>query len=526
MLWVALRFRCPPHSSAQNQQILITTNSYAAPLRRPSGQISSVLSVSVFIALLCLALFNIDWPVGPGFTPDSSSYIGMSPQRQPLYGLWANSAYAQLASWRLVIVVQVVLFVAAAALLCWELMRNGGWGNVAALCLYSFLCVLARFGMLKIVGSVMSEGLFYSLIILFAFCVLRWIRSEYSVLFGIAAGLMLVLMSQLRSAAILVVALPFAAGLLVCLRPALLTRNIVFRTVVPLCCIVLMLAFLPILAGKRLFQIGTASSSLGFVLLPRISLLSPPPDVAVALPLWGKLSSSWIAESKPLSTDALTQFDAQLQEAIRSDLGPHLLLPALRSKESSSRPFDWTSAADNDFAKQTALHWIKHDWQNYLVISAAHYWGTLTGANFMGNENRTMVWTALNHIDPRTWELAEFKTDYPNNRIDQLLKARTEWVYFGFRFLATFGLLVGAVSAVNVCAAIAGAKRPNAAAVACLVGAAWCLLHSAPAGLAVFPEFRFVYANLLMYASLAAVAIALLTDRSFSKLEASMTKSK
>ena len=330
----------------------------------------SLSGAAFFIALLCVALFSIDWPTEPGFTPDSASYIGMSPQRQPLYGIWANWAYGQFGSWPRVGAAQIVFFILSSSLLCWELMKNGGWGIFAALSLYTFLCLLARFGFFGIVSSVMTEGLFYSLIVLVVYCNFRWIRSGYSVRFGVTTGLILVLMSQLRSAAILVVALPFLAGLLVCMRPSLLTRSSISKTVIPLSCIVLMLAFVPLLAGKRLFQLGTASDSLGLVLLPRISLLTPPADVMVALPLWGELSSSWVAQSKRLSVDALTQFDAQLQEAIRFDLGPHLLLPALRSTVRVGSPFDWASAADNDFAKETAFRWIKNDWQTYLTISA------------------------------------------------------------------------------------------------------------------------------------------------------------
>jgi len=328
-------------------------------------------------------------------------------------------------------------------------------------------------------------------------------------------------MSQLRSAAILVVALPFIAGLLVCMRPSLVTGTRLFKVVIPLTCIILALAFVPLLLGKRFFQISTPSDSLGFALLPRISLLATPPNVMVTLPLWGELSSSWIVQSKRLSVDALTQFDAQLQEAIRFDLGPHLLLPALQPKARANAPFDWTSVADNNFAKETALSWIKNDWQTYVTISAAHYWGTLTGANYMGNENRRMVWSALNAIDPRTWELAEFQTSYPNDRIYETLKTRTELVYVGIRLLATFSLLIGGVCAIYVCASLLRQRRPEPAAVACFIGSAWCLLHSAPAGLAVFPEFRFVYANLMMYASSAAVAVTLLTDHSSAKSEAS-----
>ena len=468
----------------------------------------TIFATVIIAAFLVIVWRYLDWPIGSGFTPDSAGYIGMSPYRQPLYGLWANSAYSLLGTWNYVIRAQVILFIAATALLMWELCRQSIWGILATFLLFGFIALMTRFGMMSLVGSLITEGLFYTLIILFAYCLMLWIRSEYALIPAGMICLILVLMTQLRPAAILVLALPFAAAIYSFLRPSNGVRGRITTIIIPLSLFVFLVAIVPLLVGKRFLQVGTSADSMGFVLLPRISLLEPPEDIKMALPLWNELSASWRKVSEQLSIDALTQFDAQLQEAIRYELGPKVLIPALRSDNSVGVHFDWSSAIDNTFAKAIALRWIKNDFMQFLQVSAAHYWGTLTGSNYMGSNNRRETWSAINKVDDRTWKLAKLRTDYPNNKIFEPLKTGTEIIYFGIRIFSTGILFLGVISAVWLVLRSAEIKIVHPAAIACAAGAGWCLLHSMPAGLLVFPEFRYVYGNLLMYGAAAAVAMA------------------
>ena len=94
------------------------------------------------------------------------------------------------------------------------------------------------------------------------------------------------------------------------------------------------LVFMPPLFGKAILQVSTIADSTGFALLPRVSLLPVSRVLGERSPDWIAMSSSWRTAATQLDAIGLTQFDAQLQEAIRFDLGPKVLLPAILNRSS------------------------------------------------------------------------------------------------------------------------------------------------------------------------------------------------
>jgi len=360
--------------------------------------------------------------------------------------------------------------------------------------------------MFGVIGSLMTEGLFYSLIVLQTYFLSVWLSSGFRWLPAAAVCLTLVLVSQLRSAALLTLALPLLVGLM-CLvaRHPVPTSSKKFW--LPTSIFIAALVLVPACLGKHLAQLGTRGDSLAFSLLPRVALLVPPDDVAAALPAWAELASSWRGASKSLSPDAVTQFDAQLQEATRFELGPNYLLAAFTPKKAGGA-FDWYERADADMAKELAMRWIINDATNYLQISAWHLWGLLTGSNYLTSTNRVAVWKALTAVDQRTWQVAKLRTDYPNNRIFEHLSSVTEIVYMTIRFVAAFALVFGFLCSFIVLLNTRRGFRNHPSLIAGSLGMWWCLLHSLPAALLLFPEFRFVYANLTMWCASLAVAFS------------------
>ena len=131
--------------------------------------------------------------------------------------------------------------------------------------------VLTRLGLLNLVASLISEGLFYPMIILMVALLLAWLRTRSAgVLVGLA--LLLVGMTQLRTAALLVVVVPIFAAL--CMLARQRTRTVAGRSAVLLASTIFIgLVFMPPLFGKAILQLSTIADPTGFALLPRVSLL-------------------------------------------------------------------------------------------------------------------------------------------------------------------------------------------------------------------------------------------------------------
>src|SRR5262249_1695549 len=124
------------------------------------------------------------------------------------------------------------------------------------------------------------------------------------------------------------------------------------------------------------------------------------------------------------------------------------------------------------------------------------------------NTDRMNVWSALNEVAPSTWGDRPMRTDYPLNQIDKPLKWSTGLIYLAIRSISIITLILGLVSAIvmTVRSSHEGELAGGCLAVALAVG--WCIAHSIPAGMLVFPEFRYTYANLLVLMSGAAAWLA------------------
>jgi hypothetical protein len=439
---------------------------------------------------------------------DSAGYLHFSPYRQPMYGTWANAIHAFFGSWDTVQILQLGMFVAFSSWVIIELAIVSRLGLVAALLFVAMQVLFTRLKLLNLVVSLLSEGLFYPMIMLMVAMLLTWLRTRSAGVLA-ALALLLVCMTQLRAAALLVVAVPTFAALYVLVRQPMCSAAS-RSSVLVLCTVVIGLLFMPPLFGKAILQVRTIADSMGRDLLPRVSLLPPPRLVAERSPDWVTISRSWRAAAAQLDAAELTQFDAQLQETIRYGLAVQVLLPALLNRSSKEVEEEWAEGTVFDDAKQIAIDWIVDQWPTYIRLSSAHLWGMLTMANFMDNRDRERVGKALNDISEVTWHSSEapYSLAYPLSQIYERLPWITNSVYLSIRYVSIGILILGAISAMTVLrqTLLNHKVPPGSLTVALAVG--WAIAHSLPAAFVVFPEYRFTLANMLVMFSSGAVWLA------------------
>jgi hypothetical protein len=444
-------------------------------------------------------------PLNDGFNPDTNGYVLYSPYRQPLYGMWANALHSMLQSWSAVKAVQIWMFVACSAWVIVELSQVSRRGVLSAISLAAVLLVLTKLGLLNLVGSIISEGLFLPMTALMVGLFLRWVRTGSNATLGILT-FSVFLMTQIRTAALLVITVPTIAAAIMLARWWKSRVDVAGSVVLGV--VALGLSLVPPLLGKSVFQVSTAGDSTGFVLLPRVSLLPPSHALARRSPGWTEMSSTWRREASRLGPAALTQFDAQLQESVRYDIGPRILLPALTDRTQAEAQRDWQSGRSYTDAKRIAVAWILEQWPTYFRLSAAHLWGMLTMANYIGNAERAQVWQALNSVSPQTWREAPLRRDHPLVRIDETLKWSTSALYAFFRYGAMATILLGAVAAAKVIWRLKHDFPANRGELAVAFAAAWVVAYSIPAALVYAPEARYTVPNLLVLFSGAATWFA------------------
>jgi hypothetical protein len=477
-----------------------------------------VLIATIYLVSVLIGMGDL----GSGLSSDTVWYLQLSPYRQPMYGLWANAIYALSGSWHTVQVLQIAAFLSCSAWVIVELAVISGLGMLSAVLFAAMQFVLVRLGLLDIVASLLSEGLFYPMIMLMVAMLLTWLRTgRTGVLVGLA--LLLVAMSQLRTAALLVPAVPIlAATCALALQP---TRSASGRPAVFVVSTVFIgMVFMPPLFGKAILQVTTIKDATGFNLLPRVSLLPISRVLGERSPDWIAMSSSWRTAAEQLDAIGLTQFDAQLQEVIRYDLGPKVLLPAILNRSSEEIAEKWLKEGIYyDDAKRIAIEWILDEWPTYIRLSGMHLWGMLTMANFMDNADRERVWKALKAVSDLTWREAPFRTDYPLNRIYERLKWSTNTLYLLIRYVSIGILILGVISTVVVLRQILGNREVSRGSLVVVLAVGWSIAHSIPAALTVYPEFRYTYANMLVMFSSGAVWLAYLGARkSFQTLQESI----
>lgn len=344
-------------------------------------------------------------------------------------------------------------------------------------------------------GSFITEGLFFPLIMLMGALFLAWQRTRRAFP-AIALALVLVAMTQLRTAALLVVVLPCICALIALWRCGKGSSGARTSTLI-LVTTIAGLGLMPALTGKGFFQISTPSSTLGVVLLPRVSLLEMPEDLKSRSPTWRSMSDSWRLAAENLDFVEISQFDAQLQEAIRFDLAPKVLLPDLLAMKPADVVDGWAKGVGYDTARDISVRWILARLPEYLRVSCAHMWGLITMANFMNETQRAHVWLSLQRIDALTWQFAPFRTDFPLNKIYEPLSAPAQIAYALIRYGSIAVLTLGLACGLRVILQLSSRKPVSKGALAVTIALGWALAHSMPAALTLFPEFRYTYANFL-----------------------------
>jgi len=423
-----------------------------------------------------------------------------------MYGLWAKGIFNLTGSWQGVQFVQLGIFVALGMWIILELASISSRGTIAAAIFAATLATLNRFGLISLAGSIISEGLFYPMILLVIALSLRWLRVRRPFILFVVA-FFLFAMGQLRTAAILVFLVPLMIAIYA-LVMQFRTKQLDRSALAAICGLAIGAVILPPLTGKDFLQFGTVRDGSGFAIFPRISLLPVPQNIVEQSPDWVIMAESWRRAAAHLNSVALTQFDAQLQETIRFELGPRLLLPAVLNQSPDEVDRGWADGTYYADARRIAIQWILLEWPKYLQISGYHLWGMLTMANFMDSADRIEVWNALHDVSPTTWRFAPMRTDYPLNQIDHRLKWHTELIYRLIRYASIIIVTFGGIAAVFAVRQTLQGREVCSGGLAVSLAVAWCLLHSVPAALLVYPEYRYTYANLLVLISGAAAWLA------------------
>ena len=123
-----------------------------------------------------------------------------------MYGLWATTIFALTGSFCAVEFLQIGLFIAVGI---WVIVELSLISDVAAAIFAAGLAGLNRFGLIALAGSLNSEGLFYPMILVMVALFLWWLRTRRTGILA-ALALLVVAMTQLRTAAMLVPMLPLA----------------------------------------------------------------------------------------------------------------------------------------------------------------------------------------------------------------------------------------------------------------------------------------------------------------------------
>jgi hypothetical protein len=459
-------------------------------------------------------LLAVDWQTAGGVHPDTLGYLNFDSLRQPLYGIWANAIHAVAGSWRHVGQMQIALLALALVIFwraLWVCGRYGPWGVLVGAI---GIAILLKLGIGSQVPALISEGLFLPVFTFLPALAIRVSQRGPRDWSAFALCLTLVLLTQIRTAALATLILPVAAiAFWWVARPdkARASR----RAATLLIAYAVMLCLVPLTQGKKAFQLGTTGDALGFALLPRVGQLQVgPPD---APGLWQQLSSSWQDQALTLDWTEAVLFDGQIQEAIRYDLGPHILFG---KGAGSPEEFSWSSDRDRSRARELSLRWIRDQPRDYAVWSIRHATGTLAAATFASQSQRHHVWSAIRAVDSRVWQLATLRDDYPNNHFSEPLKPLTSALYAGVRAFASACAALGLVA----CAwALFSVLRRSPVALGAGVGAmgfGWLLLHALTVGLTVFPESRFVLLTLWGYVLFGVAAAVLTANQLFDRKSA------
>jgi hypothetical protein len=273
--------------------------------------------------------------------------------------------------------------------------------------------------------------------------------------------------------------------------------------------VVIAWGILPVLVGRLPWQVRTTLDRSGMVFLPRIVMISASLDLSEPRKSqWDKLNNSFIAAGKKLSCSEQSMFESQLQEAVRYEIGPKLLLDTVDTAQLQGTTIDKIAIkAIDDQAFRLFKQAVRQDPGAYLVSTSCHFWGLVTAGTHIDTTSRQLVYRSLQLVDPETWALAKFRTDYPLNRFDIPLKVHTQWIYGAFRLLTAIATLVGiVVSLQSLFLAIFRSRRLNIQSLVWMLPTGWLVAHSLLIALSVYPDPRYVMANFIIQWTLLALA--------------------
>ncbi len=432
------------------------------------------------------------------FSPDSLSFYQFSGYRQPLYGGWMHLTFGLLGSWSAVKILQLMLFSFVAVTLAFELYATSNRGKYCAITWVIALFILNRCGLTSYVTSLISEGLFYSLLLLVSYLALRWFKTE-KLPNLVALVFICVLASQLKTAFI-----PVLIAVCILLIFWLVWSQRLGDQMNRSWLLVLMLGLiipamaLPSILGKDFLNLSTEKERFGFVILPRISSLPTPHPLLEELSDWSEMTASWRATSKNLGVLASTQFDAQLQEATRYYLYTSELAPIVNQETTQTARRRWHNGDGYQQAGELALKWIKHSPKEYLIESSKHLFGLLVAAPLMIQSEREQVSKAFEKISPRTWEKVELNKAYPLGDLSVNISSATTLLYLAIRFTALIYLILCSYILIKVFKQFWQREMPKKSAIVISLSFLLVTALSLAPAFTVFPEIRYVLANLLI----------------------------
>jgi hypothetical protein len=253
----------------------------------------------------------------------------------------------------------------------------------------------------------------------------------------------------------------------------------------------------------------------GLVFLGRLALI--PSELDISEPQrsqWSRLNASFIAAAEHLSCVERSLYESQLQEAVRYEIGPKIILGRSDILRLNSTDVQESTLHDLERSLELFKEAAIRRPGAYVKSTICHFWAMVSAGTYADTGARQAVYAALQQVDPEAWRLARFRKDYPLNRFDAPLKAHTEWTYRMMRLLAFGGTSLGfAFTLKKLFSGITGQRRLDADALTWMLLTSCLLAHSLLVGLSIFPDPRYVMANFVIQWTLLALALDWVSGR-------------
>ena len=451
---------------------------------------------SYFCYLLIGLVFILLFPtINESLSPDTRSFLDDSPFRQPFYGLSLRMAFSSGLDWESIKLIQVFIFIFSSIWFMSQLISFNRFGGFCATVFAVHIFIFSQYGLLSIVSLLITEGIYYSLLLLNFGFVLNWIRTRSNLILMLII-LVTILTTQLKSAALpLLLSIPF---LILILFKVDNTKQRSNRLFIILFTSFLTLLILPALLGKPPMKITTLENRLGFVLVPRISLLKVPEQDQLKYSQWIKSTEKWKKQADNLNLTERTSLDATLQELIRYKLYPTEILPIQKGISIDRSLEGWGSTEYYDDALVLAKNWIMNDFSKYLVISFNHFIGLISYSTLLQTSELKNLKSAYEEINNSSNGLSQLRYDYPVNLNSAGISQITSLIYYYLRGLGLVFLLSITFVTLILVSKIRDLKQLKIENLLFLYIGSFAILQSLPAAFTVFPEIRYVTANMLI----------------------------